>query len=153
MASPSRRRVLAIWLPILLCCCALASLPLAFAGLEALAYQGATTSEEFAATEFAASALGDAWTSDDHLTRIANNYRDAGVSPRATDEWLRGGEFRCLTAAKASWRTVGAQRYPADPIAVDESLLAAARADGHAIYASGGSDPITIVAPTGARAC
>ncbi|AGB38654.1 hypothetical protein [Natronococcus occultus] len=151
--APSRRRAVAVWVPVLLCCCALASLPLAFAGLEALAYQGTTTSEEFAATEFASATLESEWTSDDHLTRVASNYHGAGVSPQATYEWLHGGEVRCPTAIQSSWQTVGAQQYPDDPIDVDGATLAEARASENAVYASGGADPITIVVPTAEWGC
>jgi hypothetical protein len=153
--EPPTRRVVTVGLPAVLCLCAVASLPLAFAGLEALAYQGTTTGEEFESGDFATTTLGE-WTSDDHITRVASNYHQSGVSPQPAYGWLHSGgdqELQCPTVMQTSWQTVGAQQYPDSPLVIDQSAYEAAIDTGHAIYATGGSDPVTIVVPTGERAC
>ncbi|MDG5821197.1 sodium/phosphate symporter [Natronococcus sp. A-GB7] len=153
--TPRARRTVAVSLAVVLCLCALASLPIAFVGLEALSYQGTTTSEEFAAATFATTTLGAEWTSDDHLTRIAGNYYEAGGSSQPAADWLRegGGELHCSTALQSSWQTVGAQQYPGAPVTIPQPAYDAAIDGGHAIYATTGSDPVTIVVPTGTPAC
>ncbi|TYL37852.1 sodium/phosphate symporter [Natronococcus pandeyae] len=153
--DPSHRRVVTVGLPILLCVCALASLPLAFAGLEALAYQGTTTSEEFETAGFATATLGDDWTSDDHITRVASNYHGTSASPQPAYGWLHGGggDLQCPTVMQASWQTVGAQQYPADPLSIDQLAYSGTVTTEHAVYATTGADPVTIVVPTGERAC
>ncbi|MFC4438549.1 MULTISPECIES: sodium/phosphate symporter [Natrialbaceae] len=146
--TPTRRKTVTVGLPLVLCLCALASLPLAFAGLEALAYQGTTTSEEFASATFATHSLEE-WTSDDHITRVASNYHQAGASPQPAYGWLHGGgELRCPTVMQASWQTVGAQRYPSSPLSIDRAAYQGTIATEHAVYATGGTDPVTIVVPT-----
>ncbi|WP_306059949.1 hypothetical protein [Natronococcus wangiae] len=151
--DPSRRQVVAVGLPLALCLCALASLPIAFAGLEMLAYQGTTTSEEFESATFATHTI-DEWTSDDHITRVARNYHQAGASPQPAYEWLHGGgELQCPTVMQNSWQTVGAQQYPAEPTLIDPSTYEVTIATEHTVYTTTGTDPVTIVVPTDERAC
>lgn len=131
VGRPRRRRRLVIGLPLLLCCCALASLPLAFAGLGVVSYRGTTTGEEFHGATFATAMLGDAWTSDDHLTRIASNYYPTGGSTQPATAWLRegGGPLGCPTVLQSSWQTVGAQQYPEPPLSVSEGGVRGRPAD------------------------
>ncbi|WP_306059920.1 sodium/phosphate symporter [Natronococcus wangiae] len=152
--NPSRKRVVTVGLPLLLCVCALVSLPLAFAGLEALAYQGTTTSEEFSSATFATETLEDTWTSDDHITRVARNYYRTDASPQPAYDWLHsGGNFQCPTVMQASWQTVGAQQYPSSPIPLEPAVYQETIQTQHTVYVTTGSDPVTIVVPTGERSC
>ncbi|WP_255171521.1 sodium/phosphate symporter [Natrononativus amylolyticus] len=152
-----RRRSIAPWVhtgvPVLLCLCALVSMPLAFAGLEALAYQGTTTHEEFETLSFATDATPE-WTSDDHLTRVASNYYGTNASPGPTYEWLEGdGALACPTVFQRSWQTVGAQQYPSEPVTVETDRYEATALEGHAVYATTGSDRLTMVVPRGGYGC
>jgi hypothetical protein len=90
------------------------------------------------------------------LTVRTTNYLQSDASPQSAYDWLYGGgeqELRCPTVMQTSWQTVGAQQYPDSPLVIDQSAYEAAIDTGHAIYATGGSDPVTIVVPTGEPAC
>ncbi|WP_254532745.1 sodium/phosphate symporter [Natrinema gelatinilyticum] len=151
--SPPVTPVVAVGLPLLLCFCALASLPLAFAGLEALAYQGTTTPAEFETATFAATTLGDDWTSDDHVTRVARNYYETGASPQPAYSWLQGNALRCSTVMQRSWQTVGAQRYPSSPLALESSIYTETSATNHVVYTTTSPDPLTLVVPRAGSTC
>lgn len=146
-----RSTTVAVGLGIVLCLCAIASLPLAFSGLEALAYQGTTTSEEFETLTFASATMDEDWTSDDHVTRVASNYYETSVSPQPTYDWLQGGSLACPTVTQHSWQTVGAQQYPSSPLTIEESLLTEQTA--HTVYATTGDDPMSIVIPIDGSNC
>lgn len=138
---------------LVLCLCVLASLPVAFAGLEALAYQGTTTTEEFETATFAATTLDGGWTSDDHITRVARNYHQTNASPQPTYSWLQGGTLRCPMIMQASWQTVGAQRYPDSPRSLDRTVYADTKAHNSVVYTTTGADPLTLVIPQSGRSC
>lgn len=145
-----------IGLPLTLALVAVVTMPVAFAGLEALSYQGTTEETEFAAATFASTTMTEPWTSDDHITRIERNYHgsthNAGQQP--VHDWLQGGDPpSCPTIAQDSWTADGAQLYPAPP----ERLTAESYDDWHrqntVIYsATDGDEGVIIVAPPGGSA-
>ncbi|MFC6766304.1 sodium/phosphate symporter [Natrinema soli] len=152
--APSRAKSLVtVGVPLVLCLCALVSLPVAFAGLEALAYQGTTTTEEFETATFAATTLDGEWTSDDHISRVSGNYYQTAASPQPTYSWLQGGALRCPTIMQASWQTVGAQRYPDSPRSLDPTVYAATKASNSVVYTTTGADPLTLVVPPNGSTC
>lgn len=151
--GPPAKTVVTVGLPILLCLCALVSLPLAFAGLEALAYQGTTTAEEFEAVTFASTTLDDDWTSDDHVTRVSRNYYQTSASPQPAYDWLHGGELQCPIIVQHSWQTVGAQQYPSSPVSIEQARYETTIETEHAVYTTTGADPLTVVVPTSRRSC
>ncbi len=136
-------------LPAVLLGCAVVSLPLAFLGLPALPYESTTTPGEFAAVTFADDHLESAWTSDDHLTRIAGNYYGADSSPGPTYEWLRGGTPPdCPVVVRDSWTSVGAQAFPSDPILAEAGDVERFVTGQLTVYAGGGQTEQRIVRST-----
>lgn len=141
-----------VGLPLLLILVAVVTVPIAFAGLETLSYQGTTTEAEFSAVTFASTTMETSWSGDDHITRIDSNYygSDYNIGPHPVYEWLQGGDPPpCPVVAQDSWTTVGAQLYPAPPEHLDEQTYADWQETNNAIYVSGESDDQTvIVVPT-----
>jgi len=122
--------------------------PLAFAGLEVLPYKSVTTQAEFAATGTAASGL-DAWTTDDHLGRVAG-YFDAGGGGRGpTYRWLRGGDPppTCPVLAQRSWTATGAQFYPQPPATLSGDAYRDWRARNDVVAVTVARDPLSVVVP------
>jgi len=149
-ARPALQLSLRTALPAVVLACAVVSLPLAFLGLPALPYESTTTPGEFQAVTFADAHLESAWTSDDHLTRIARNYYGADSSPGPTYEWLRGGTPPdCPVVVRDSWSSVGAQAFPSDPISGESDEVARFAAEESTVYDGGSRTEQAIVRPDG----
>ncbi|KYH24955.1 hypothetical protein HAPAU_30470 [Halalkalicoccus paucihalophilus] len=151
--SQSLRTIVQIGLPIILILVAVVTVPIAFVGLEAVSYQGTTTEAEFSTVTFASTMFSEPWTSDDHITRVENNYygSEHNAGPEPVYNWLHGGTPpTCSTIAEDSWTTVGAQLFPASPEQLSDERYANWQAENNIVYVSGaGGDRQVIVTPTG----
>jgi len=127
---------------------AAAGAPLAFAGLEVLPYKSVTTDAEFAATGTAANGL-DAWTTDDHLGRVAGYFDGNGGGRGPTYRWLRGGDPppSCAVLAQRSWTTTGAQFYPQPPAKLSRDAYDEWRAQNDVVAVTASDDPLSVVVP------
>lgn len=151
---PVLQSVLRPGLPAVLLVCALVSMPLAFAGPPVLPYESTTTTEEFRTVTFADAHIDTAWTSDDHLTRVARNYYGADASPRPTYEWLQGTTPpNCPVLVRGEWPSTGAQAYPDDPIPVDADNLDQFVKSHSTVYAGGNDASHSIVWPGSSPDC
>ncbi|MFC6954595.1 hypothetical protein [Halorubellus litoreus] len=123
-----------------------ASIPIAYGGLDVLPYKGVTTPAELQSTGFAERHVPGAWTSDDHLTRMTPYYTSAGDGRRGpTDAYLTGSPPPgCPMLVQASWSTTGAQRYPQTAAVVPPPRLEATMITSHVVYHTGGADPISL---------
>lgn len=146
-SSPSRTgwwpRILAAVIVV----AAAATIPVAFAGLDVLAYKGTTTESEFAAASFAATHTTGAWASDDHISRIARYYGpNSGGSMLPVYGWLHDGARPppCPVVSQASWTTTGAQFYPRSPVTVSTEVYESTVESRNVVYTTGGSDPLTV---------
>jgi len=122
--------------------------PLAFSGLEILPYKSVTTDAEFAATGAAASGL-DAWSTDDHLARVAGYFDAGGGGHGPTYRWLRGGNPppSCPVLAQRSWTTTGAQFYPQPPATLSRVAYDDWRARNDVVAVTVARDPLSVVVP------
>ena len=129
--------------------CALASTPVAYAGLDVRTYKSVTTPAEFAATEFAATEL-DGWATDDHLGRVAG-YHGGGGGRGPVYRWLRADDRPppCPVLAQRSWTGVGAQFHPQPPATLSSAGYDDWRARNDVVYAVAARDPLAVVLPRG----
>jgi hypothetical protein len=127
-----------------------ASIPIAYGGLDVLPYKGVTTPAELKSSGFAGQHVEGAWTSDDHLVRIGRYHRSAGGSVGPTYAFLTGGGAPgCPMLSQDSWTTVGGQLYPRDPAVVSPTRYAQLGTERHVVYASGVTDRIALTVPRG----
>lgn len=129
---------------------AVASVPVAYGGLDVLAYKGVTTEAEFEASGFAVEHVPGSWAGDDHLTRITGYYGpNQSYSVLPVHAWMHDGAPppTCPVLSQQSWTTTGAQFYPRSPVAVPESAYASFVRDRQVVYASGGSDTLILSTP------
>jgi len=127
----------------------IASVPIAYSGLETLTYKGVTTTAEFESAGFADRHVPGEWTSDDHLTRISRYYsvNSTGIV-QPTYAFLSGSDPpSCPTLSKHSWTTIGGQLYPRDPASISVARYDALQTASHRVYDSGGADRITLTLP------
>lgn len=154
----TRRAATAVAVTLLLTCAA-ASIPIAFGGVEVLAYKGTTTEAEFAAAEFSVTHLNGSWAADDHISRVSR-YFDPGANQLNLSaehvlpvySWVatNGPPPRCPTVTQASWTTTGAQFYPWAPATISAERLEQWERTHAVIYRNSSPDPITIGLSTNA---
>jgi hypothetical protein len=141
-------RTLARTIACIVLVASVASIPIAYGGLDVLTYKGVTTTAEFESTGFAHEHVPGAWTSDDHLTRLGRYYTDSNGSVQPTYAFLTGSDPpMCPTLSKASWTTVGGQLYPREPASITVARYDELQATSHRVYDTGGTDRITLTLP------
>lgn len=134
----------------LLLVCVIVSMPFAFLGPPVLSYESTTTTGQFQSVTFTETHLDSSWTSDDHLTRISEEYYNSNAAPGPTYEWLQGAAPpECSVLVQESWSTVGAQAYPADPILANASALEQYTTSRTVVYAGGPAERYELVRPDG----
>jgi len=149
-------RTFASALALLVLLASVASIPIAYGGLDVLTYKGVTTPAEFGATGFADRHVPGAWTSDDHLTRMTPYYSPSSSgSVQPTYAYLTGSDPPgCPMLTQRSWTTIGAQLYPRSSIQISTLRYRQYVVERNAVYHSGSTDAILLlVAPTEKQEC
>lgn len=144
--SSGKTRVLAAVVVV----AAAASIPVAFAGLDALAYKGVTTEAEFEAASFATTHVAGEWAADDHAGRIARYHGpDAGGQVLPVYEWIHGGAQPpgCPVVSQQSWTTTGGQFYPKPPVAVSTGVYESFVDTRNVVYSSSSRDALVVTTP------
>ncbi|MFC4406278.1 hypothetical protein [Haloarchaeobius iranensis] len=127
-----------------------ASVPVAYGGLDVLSYKGVTTPAELRSSGFVVDRVDDSWTGDDHLVRITPYHGSADGRVEPTYAYLTGSPPPgCPMLVQRSWTTVGGQLYPRDPAAVSETRFVQLRVERNLVYASGVDDRVFLSVPRG----
>lgn len=126
-----------------------ASIPIAYSGLDVLTYKGVTEPAELQSSGFAVEYTTGNWTSDDHLTRI-QRYYDQGSQGRVqpTYEYLTGSEPpQCPILTQSSWTTVGGQLYPRSAATIPPPRYERLLTKTNVVYDTGTTDRIALMVP------